>query len=878
MSRVSSICIVLAALLVSGRATAASSTDGRIFDVQDPGRVYNKYISVSQTGTYRFRAGQLTGTMDTILHVWRHTGSTYGWLASNDDYATGNCTGTPSSFYESCVDVPLTQGDVVQVFVHRYSSGSEGTSRFIVSRGRTVVVDETIEPLGDTTTVWGGSNSISWDAGEKLQTAFTPVHQVQAGEPWENGLLWPVVLVLAGTEKVYKYGSSTSDFGNDPFWTGGIWGQPSIYLADASASITPAPAYSPFRLVVGGYYWDDAASYPWRYGDGSLRLYRNDALLAGRDPDGDNLGTELEEALGTCPSAASCPAADPLDSDADGFRDDWETIGGCTFFGCNIGSGDTINLAYYGGDPLIENAFVQVDWKLESASVDRWDRLEPALDPIVARYAAAESTLGHAKEPIRLFFDYGQLQAGGAGGNEGPHNPNFCLAEEAVSACVQTWQACGPGDSCPSGLTCVVDDPFSGPGKICVSTGCEARCRRHPEFHTNYYGANADGLPYNLQNVMRGDPADPYSFVPLSRRGLFTELWLQAVMQSETGGNAPPGFAQYDTCCLLSGCSGWAPDPPYPGCKQVFPGLVVYQQVYFQTGNQNDYRVGSVGIMHELGHVLGLVHSAPEVDEQSTCTEDEDCLSVSEVCRGGHCVNGYNKIANHLSIMNYYYHDGLTPDFQLDYASGERPTFEGLRDRGVSCTDPACPLYLSQSCPLPAGLSPAPSRCCLENHCVEGNLDESAGIGDYYGSGGGDYKDERTYQLGRMTGITNVAIPSYNGGVGPAPVHRDQSDAPIDWNKNGVLDLSPVGALVVEPGHQYFGSVPNVHRYEDVDEWAYIGSVGFDRTGVRELPGMAQDGVPICGVDEGIDCPAGYTCSDGHCVVTSPLLPRRGQE
>jgi len=106
---------------------------------------------------------------------------------------------------------------------------------------------------------------------------------------------------------------------------------------------------------------------------GRVRLVRNDVRLAGHDPDGDGLGTELENALGTCASATSIVrgfdcrrVADPRDTDGDGISDGWEVLG-------RSGYVDPVTkavshayemLPLWGADPLHKDVFFEVDFML----------------------------------------------------------------------------------------------------------------------------------------------------------------------------------------------------------------------------------------------------------------------------------------------------------------------------------------------------------------------------------------------------------------------------------------------------------------------------------------------------------------------------------
>ncbi|GMV44138.1 MAG: hypothetical protein AMXMBFR64_58540 [Myxococcales bacterium] len=985
---------VLAILCVAGvwsdwsdgnDAQAATANDDRVFHVEHAGRIYTKLVAINSTATWRFRTSGATGGLDTVLHVWNR--STGAWIRSNDDVAGGNCTDLfPTSELTSCRDISLTSGTTVIVFVHRRSNATTGTCLFEAGvKNGTPVVSETIEPGGDITRRWTITDPIEWDEGDKLQLAYTAVRPLPNQDIWTHGMLLPGVLALAGTEKLYGYAlSGTAPFG-DPSIDPGIWGQPALPLAASSSSITPYPSGTfAFGYVVGHSYWDTSL-----YGNGTVTLYRNDVAISGRDPDHDYLGTELEMALGTCWEDTECPDGNPKDTDGDGLRDDWETIGGCTFYGCEAHTSDAINLAYYGGDPLVQNGFFQVDWpQIGDQEVDAFGRLAPALAQIAAAYGREMASTGASKSPIKLFFDYGQLAQGGTGGNIGPENPNFCIAMEPHRECTaltafpceaepivdpppgtcvgncgandseaECWcdaachymgdccddvcdecsencefdvcldgytcqslgegqpDACLPTSSC-TGMNCssgnVCKEMFDGGPTVCVPEGlCETPCAADPTVHLDHVGEGATLTPYNLQHVMRGDPSQPYAFVPRNRRGVFGEVWLQNQFPGE--GATSMGetmFADYSSCCLLGqGC-----DNPYPGCKDLFPGWVALHQPWVAFGaSWGDERYFRVRAFHELGHIFGLLHGWIEQDAQAECTFDYECTGDFGVCRGGLCTRGVWDVVNFISVMSYEFTgpDGI--DLQgkwdasylptLDYSSGVHQTVQGFTDRGVSCEDSECPDKDDAECPIPVLDWVEGDKCCLEGVCVVGALSENDGIGDTFGldvdPGDHDeaYIDNRTFQL-FWAGycIRNhqgyPGAPYYPGEWGPVPLDINEATHHIDWNENHDLDEDPVGAFLFWKDHwdeqigYWQGCGPwhaesnptvlgqsNVKPYRDTDEWNFMSLRGFRHFGLNQQPEMVFS--PVCGEDEDIDCPSGFDCEYGRCTVSQEgYLPR----
>lgn len=103
-------------------------------------------------------------------------------------------------------------------------------------------------------------------------------------------------------------------------------------------------------------------------GNRKVRLLRNDAKLAGRDPDGDGLGSQLERQLKTCSvktesfDAFECStAADLRDTDGDGIPDGWEVLG--REWQSPTGSTIYVPLPHFGADPRHKDLFVEVDYR-----------------------------------------------------------------------------------------------------------------------------------------------------------------------------------------------------------------------------------------------------------------------------------------------------------------------------------------------------------------------------------------------------------------------------------------------------------------------------------------------------------------------------------
>lgn len=100
---------------------------------------------------------------------------------------------------------------------------------------------------------------------------------------------------------------------------------------------------------------------------GAARFIRNDAGLAGHDPDQDGLGSELEDKLGTCSKLTgfvtgpdgvafdSSLATDPRDTDGDGISDGWEVLGRRDAWPHQA-------LPLWGADPRHKDLFVEFDF------------------------------------------------------------------------------------------------------------------------------------------------------------------------------------------------------------------------------------------------------------------------------------------------------------------------------------------------------------------------------------------------------------------------------------------------------------------------------------------------------------------------------------
>lgn len=112
------------------------------------------------------------------------------------------------------------------------------------------------------------------------------------------------------------------------------------------------------------------------FSPGRVRIIRNDVGITGHDPDDDGLGSALEATLGTCEAlfgsatgmdgvSFDCGlAADPRDTDGDGLRDNWETLG-LLRAAESSSSGivyEDLLLPTWGADPRHKDLFIEVDF------------------------------------------------------------------------------------------------------------------------------------------------------------------------------------------------------------------------------------------------------------------------------------------------------------------------------------------------------------------------------------------------------------------------------------------------------------------------------------------------------------------------------------
>jgi len=171
------------------------------------------------------------------------------------------------------------------------------------------------------------------------------------------------------------------------------------------------PGKRPLENVMVGALWPDLV--------GPIRLVRNDAGIAGHDPDGDSLGTELERNMGTCSSRNEVVgnwdcgrSADPRDTDGDGISDFLELYGKITGAPFQF-------LPRWGASPVHKDLFVEVDYRASSPT-DPPRTMTPAVamamakiygdpetDPLLRLYHAQSLNNPDLQPGIRLHLDIG---------------------------------------------------------------------------------------------------------------------------------------------------------------------------------------------------------------------------------------------------------------------------------------------------------------------------------------------------------------------------------------------------------------------------------------------------------------------------------------
>ncbi len=121
----------------------------------------------------------------------------------------------------------------------------------------------------------------------------------------------------------------------------------------ADSATIDAPSQSMLNAMVGAA--DSEAT-------GLIRLVRNDAPLSGHDSDGDGLGDELEQFIGTCSKRQQvlgnweCSrSTDMRDTDGDGLSDKVEFLG-------DVAAAPYQHLPRWGANPLHKDLFLEVDY------------------------------------------------------------------------------------------------------------------------------------------------------------------------------------------------------------------------------------------------------------------------------------------------------------------------------------------------------------------------------------------------------------------------------------------------------------------------------------------------------------------------------------
>ncbi len=286
--------------------------------------------------------------------------------------------------------VSLARGQSVTFETAALSAGSDPVLHLLDARGRQVAVDDNgaggkaarlrfRAPSASTyrlvvratSNATGGRadllrNGVRWRAGVRFGGWQLTLPGLRAGETLETARL---PNGAGPTHSLYLL--ATDGLGIDRrVLGGGVGGAAGLDLTHDLGT----------RRVVLGVYSSVPRPLPGSAGavGGQLRLFRNDALVPGHDPDGDGLGTLLERTLGTCYAASvvvrglHCSAvADPRDTDGDGIPDGWEVLGrpgrGPVVTRSTSATGTVLRsddqpLPLWGANPRHKDLFVEVDF------------------------------------------------------------------------------------------------------------------------------------------------------------------------------------------------------------------------------------------------------------------------------------------------------------------------------------------------------------------------------------------------------------------------------------------------------------------------------------------------------------------------------------
>lgn len=263
------------------------------------GPVFKTWITLAPNELVHIETSNLSAGADTVLHLWDRDNLVEA--AFNDDTAGS---------LRSVIDFTNTSGTTrtYMLLLRAYHSSTHGTADLL----------------------WIANSSWAQHLGATVGGTFVTV---------PTGHQYQTVLLRNGMSPALGAAPDTELFGFNPFSR--------LVAHDDDSGVGLASMLTPnaniTKLLVAPY-WPDQA--------GNTHVYANDQT----DPDGDGLGTALENALGTCASSCS-NVVQPQDTDRDGIQDYYEV------FGYDV-DGDALYFPSWGADPLHKDIFIESDYNV----------------------------------------------------------------------------------------------------------------------------------------------------------------------------------------------------------------------------------------------------------------------------------------------------------------------------------------------------------------------------------------------------------------------------------------------------------------------------------------------------------------------------------
>lgn len=284
-----------------------------------------------------------SGVCDPVIHLLRRTTDT-GWMQyAYSDNASGL---NPDLTYTMPADPPY---NTLRIILRSKTYGTRGTATLNISVNGVV-------PTGWPKLAQVGGNLLPASLfpvgqGERLHAVPMvggPTFSADAAMPPANGDAVVGVVPFLDTTCYGCSGSYT--VATTPILGGGAGGAVSGDTASYHSGYLVGVPCRTLRTT-------EIACYGNRR-SGWGHLYVNDTY---QDGDGDGLGAELEEALGTCDSLVGCAydgTKNPVDTDRDGLTDAEELLG---FSPSNPNDGADLSFPSWGADPRHKDAFVEFD-------------------------------------------------------------------------------------------------------------------------------------------------------------------------------------------------------------------------------------------------------------------------------------------------------------------------------------------------------------------------------------------------------------------------------------------------------------------------------------------------------------------------------------